>query len=174
MSGKTDAKIRELGEKIDGAVAASTYGIKPDQLVAFAAGRTWNIKPESWRYKMDVAEIQDAHMNRVRKIIAKNEKDGASGFAEQLRAERDSTKKILELVLDKFDYEKESASVDGDALAFIAADLFTFLVVHGGEAGRQRTRMLRDLDTLNRLTSTKVRRKSGASSSGQKTGSGRS
>ena len=173
MSGKTEAKIRRLAKEIDEEREKAPYGIRPDRLEAYVGDRTWPIKPDAWRLKLEVAKMQDSHMARVKKIIADGEKSGESVFARQVEADMDATRRLLELVLDDFNYKKESATVDTDALSFVAADLFNFLVVSGGSAARPRTRMLQSLDMLNRLISTTELSKNGHASSDPKTGSGR-
>ena len=166
----SDAEIKRLAQLIDSDAAKAPFGIKPDELIMYVGDRKWPIKTDAYKAKLEVAQIQDDHHTAIKKIQARGEKDGRTTFAEQVAAEREAARKVLELVIEGFSWKKEAETVDTDALVFCAADMFNFLVVAGGAAGRPRSRMLQNLDTMNRLISTRASPQNSESSSAPRTG----
>ena len=164
----------KLEQEIDNAIKNPDFGIATDELIAFAARR--EIK---WRMR------EDGHTKAVRDQLIKISDDykfTMKKFDEvnRSRAEKEAiyekcTKKILELSLVDFDYEKyaNDARVGPQVLGILANHILHFFVEIGGRDVSKHLQTLQHIDTLNRLRSTRRASRNGKRLSGTKTGSGR-
>lgn len=168
-----DQQIDKLSLEIEELSKTKDYGIDTDQLTAFIQdGKIkWNFKDNvlSRKNKLQMAEIKDNLANRIKEL----DKSKTSSEKERLLADELATKQTLELVLEKFDYNEltDTQNIEPELLAYLAGEIYIFLVVNGGRAGLKHLQMQQKLDTLNRLIISKASLKNGNASSDTKTAS---
>ena len=167
-----DPEVEKLVEEIKNDQDSVSYGVRPEKLEAFIQGGkfTWNFKegnPRAQRLKIAKA------MDDLKVVMTDLEKSDDQGVAvAKIKADEKASKITLETGLENFDYNDlvDKKNVDPFELAYLASEVFSFLVAGGGTAGVRRLQMLQKLDTLNRLIISKDYEKNGESSSGGSTG----
>ena len=176
MSEDIDQQIDKLSLEIEDLSKTKDYGINTDQLNAYIhnGAKKWNFNPDvlSRSNKLKLADIKDNLANKIKAL----DKQKTSSEKQRLIADNEATKQTLELVLNNFDYDYlvDEEKIEPELLAYLAGEIYIFLVVNGGRAGLKHLQMQQKLDTLNRLIISKASQKNGQSLSDTKTESDQS